>query len=412
MKFMDHQKSAFTIWMAATISLLCLIVALPAKLDSATAGVKENILIGLDAAMSGGIGQSGTAIQRGALLAIEEINQAGGVLGRKLELVVKNHRGIPARGVDNIHDLAGKKNLVAVIGGLHTPVALAELKAIHEHKLIYLGPWAAGTPIVDNGYEPNYVFRVSARDEFAGGFMIKKALERGFRRPGLLLWRTGWGRSNHKAMTAAMAKLKVTPAGVQWFNTSQRKIDREIDSLVKGGADVIMLVANAPEGLTVIKSMAARPAEMRIPIISHWGITGADIIKNDPTAFEKVDLSFLQTYSFFEPPAPERAAKLVKAYCAQFNVCGSLSKIVSPVGTAHAYDLVHILKSAIEATGTIKRDKVRATLENLDRYDGLVRTYNPPFTPIRHDALDATDFRLCRYDPSGAIMPMNRPAVR
>jgi branched-chain amino acid transport system substrate-binding protein len=412
MKFMNSQKPANAAWMATAIFILCLLVSPPAKLEPAQAGENENILIGLDAAMTGRIGQSGTAIKRGALLAIDEINRTGGVLGRKFELTVKNHRGVPARGVDNIHDLAGKKNLVAVMGGLHTPVALAELKAIHERKLIYLGPWAAGTPIVDNGYKPNYVFRVSARDEFAGGFLIEKALERGFKKPGLLLWRTGWGRSNHKAMTAAMTKLNVTHAGVQWFNTSQNDISDEIQQLVKAGADVIMLVANSPEGLTVIKNMAEQPAAKRIPIISHWGITGADIVKEAPKAFAQVDLSFLQTYSFFTPPTPDRAAKLVKAYCAQFKVCGSVSKIVSPVGTAHAYDLVHILKRAIEAAGTIDRDKVRAALEGLDRYDGLVRTYDPPFTPKRHDALDTNDFRLCRYDSSGAIIPMSVFPVR
>jgi branched-chain amino acid transport system substrate-binding protein len=43
------------------------------------------------------------------------------------------------------------KNLVAVVGGLHTPVALAELNKIHEHGIIYLDPWAACTHIVENG---------------------------------------------------------------------------------------------------------------------------------------------------------------------------------------------------------------------------------------------------------------------
>jgi len=412
MKFLRHENSALAVWMATVISLLCLLVALPAKLEAAQTDEKEKILIGLDAAMTGVMAQSGTVIKRGALLAIEELNQAGGVLGRKLELTIKNHRGVPARGVDNIHDLARKKSLVAILGGLHTPVALAELKAIHKHKLIYVGPWAADTPIVENGNKPNYVFRVSAHDELAGGFLIKKALERGSRKPGLQLWRTGWGRLNHKATTAAMTKLNFSPAGLQWFNSSQRDISVEIEQLKKASADVIMLIANAHEGSTLIKNMAARLAATRIPIITHWGITGAEIVKKDQIAFEKVDLTFLQSFSFFKPTAPEKAAKLVKAYCNQFNVCGSVSNIVSPVGTAHAYDPVHILKRAIEAAGTIERDKVRSALEGLGRYDGLVRTYNPPFTPQRHDALDVTDFRLCEYDTSGAILPMNTSVIR
>ena len=363
------------------------------------------IRIGLDAAMTGTAGQSGLAIERGARLAIAEINEAGGLLGRELELVVKNHRGIPARGIDNIEAFAGLANLVAVIGGLHTPVALAEIDSIHRHRIIYLGPWAAGTPIVDNGYQPNYVFRISARDEFVGSFLVKKAVGRGLRKPGLLLWRTGWGRSNYRAIMDALPEHGIHHAGVAWFNTSQRHMAKELQSLLDAGADSILLVANAGEGLAVLRAMAALPPQKRVPILSHWGMTGGDVFSRDPRLFDEVDLTFLQTYSFFTPTAPAKSRKLVDRYCVVFKVCGSLGAIVSPVGTAHAYDLVHILARAIRAAGTIDRKQVRAALERIDRHDGLVRTYAPPFTPDRHDALDKSDFRMSRYTVSGAIVP-------
>lgn len=368
----------------------------------------DPILVGLNACTTGKLGQSGQAIKRGILIAMHEINRAGGVLGRQLKLVEKDNRGMPARGVDNLVDLSRMEDLVAVVGGLNTPVALAQLKAIHKERVIYLGPWAAGTPIVDNGHKPNFVFRVSARDEYAGGFLVRKALERGLDKPGLLLWRTGWGRSNHKAMTAAMARYNMEPAGVEWFNTSQRSMADEIDRLVRAGANAIILVANAPEGLTAIRNMAALPDAKRVPIISHWGITGAEIVQKDPQAFKDVDLTFLQTYSFLEPHSPDIARRVATAYCKHFGACGPVTEIFSPVGTAHAYDLIHLLKRAIEAAGSTERGAVRNALERLDRYDGLVRTYNPPFTPTRHDALDESDFRLSRYDEQGAIIPVGK----
>ncbi|MGI9464004.1 MAG: ABC transporter substrate-binding protein, partial [Aestuariivirgaceae bacterium] len=82
----------------------------------------------------------------------------------------------------------------------------------------------------------------------------------------------------------------------------------------------------------------------------------------------------------------------------------------SPVGTAHAYDLVHLLKKAIEKAGTIDRRAVRTAFEQLERHKGLVRVYDPPFTPARHDALDISDFRLCRYGPDGSIIPVSMAA--
>ena len=111
-------------------------------------------------------------------LAIDEINQSGGVLGKRLSIMPRDHGGISARGIANMNHFAKVKNLVAVMGGLHSPVALSELEIIHNEKCIYLDPWAAASAIVDNGFRPNYVFRVSVRDEYAGTFLVDQALKK------------------------------------------------------------------------------------------------------------------------------------------------------------------------------------------------------------------------------------------
>ena len=129
---------------------------------------QDDIVIGLDADMTLGSAPSGIAIKRGMELAMDEINQKGGLLGKKLSIKVCDHGGISARGIANMIYFSKVKNLVAVMGGFHSPVALSELTTIHNEKLIYLDPWAAATLIVDNGFDPNYVFRVSVRDQHAG----------------------------------------------------------------------------------------------------------------------------------------------------------------------------------------------------------------------------------------------------
>ncbi len=368
-------------------------------------GAAEPIGIGLDADMSSASAQSGEAIRRGIVLAIDEINDAGGVLGRKFELHVRDHRGNPARGIDNIEDLAKIESLVAVVGGIHTPVAMAELKTIHDKKIIYLGAWAAGTPVVDNGFEPNYVFRVSVRDQLAGGFLIAASQKLGFRRFGLILERTGWGRSNEKAMVAAIGKRGLNVSGIEWFNWGVRDMSAAIDRLAASGAEVLLLVANPREGAIVVKNIARLSADKRLPIISHWGITGADFPALVGPALLEVDLRFLQTYSFLAPPYPGPAKKLFAAYTKKFPDVKTPAAIPSPVGVAHAYDLVQMLARAIRKAGATDRAAIRAAMETLGRYQGLVRDYNPPFTAARHDALDATDFRIARYDRTGKIVP-------
>jgi branched-chain amino acid transport system substrate-binding protein len=189
---------------------------------------QDPIIIGLDADMSAVAKEGGISIQRGAEIAIEEINKQGGVLNRPLKLMIKNHRGNPARGIDNIQKFSKIKDLVAVIGGVHTPVALRELPILHQHKMIYLDPWAAGTPIVDNGYKPNFVFRISIRDAEAAKVMIPSARQQGVKSVGLLLERTGWGRSNEKSLTVAAAKNNINIAQIAWFNWGQKEFKSEV----------------------------------------------------------------------------------------------------------------------------------------------------------------------------------------
>lgn len=395
--------------MSSARRLLAVLFAAALICQSAAAqgpAVKLPIAIGLDANLSKrSSNQAGEAVRRGMLIAIEEINEAGGVLGRLLDIVARDNRGIPARGIDNIHELATIDNLVAVFGGLLTPVSLAELPAIHKEKVIYLSPWAAGTHIVDNGYTPNYVFRLSVRDQFAGGFLIEDAVRRGYKRPGLLLWRTGWGRSNHKAISAAAKRQAIQLADVQWFNTGEQDLSPQISALKKAEADVIVLVANAPEAIAAFQALDALEQGERLPVISHWGMTGGRISSAGQNAIRGLDISFLQTFSFFDPPFPIRAKYVQETYCRRFGPCRSAADIAAPVGVAHAYDLVHILKRAIEKAGSTDRAAVRSALEQLPAYTGLVRHYDPPFTSQRHDALDASDFRMARYNDQGIILP-------
>lgn len=369
--------------------------------------IENSLIIGLDADMSSGSAQSGLAIQRGVILALEEINSKGGLQGRSVELIVRDHRGNPDRGVDHIIEFSEMSDVLAVVGGLHTPVALRELETIHKHKMIYLGPWAAGTPVVKNGYDPNYVYRVSVRDEYAGGFLVGQAFDRNLKKLGLLLERTGWGRSNEKAVQDALQVRGLDSAVVEWFNLGETSFDAQISRLDEQGAQCVLLVCNPLEGVVAVKSMASREKTDRLPIISHWGITGGDFAEMTKEFLPQVDLSFLQTHSFIQPRYPERSNRLLEAYRARFEDCETPQDIFSPVGTAHAYEIVMMLEAAVKKANSIDRTRVREALDDLGQYSGVIRDYDPPFRPDYHDALDADDFIMARFGKAGVIEPLD-----
>ncbi|HNW78267.1 MAG TPA: ABC transporter substrate-binding protein, partial [Candidatus Competibacteraceae bacterium] len=246
------------------------------------------------------------------------------------------------------------------------------------------------------------VFRLSLRDSWALQVMIDAAARADRQRIGLLLPNTEWGRSSQRAAQAVVqARSAVQLAGVQWYNWGEASMLEKYQALRVAGADAIILVANDREGALLVREVAALPAEQRLPIFSHWGITGGTFFENTGAAvLAAVDFSVVQTYSFLDARDP--VALHVIAAIRQRGI-DVPRRIEAPVGVAQAYDLVWILARAIDRAGSIERAAVRDALEQVNDYRGLIRYYARPFAPDRHEALALEDVFMARYAADGAI---------
>src|SRR5688572_19523767 len=101
-----------------------LVAGVLAIASSMPVSAQEPIKIGHVAALSGASAQSGEAITRGLAIAIDEINAKGGLLGgRKLELIQRDDESVPPKGVVAARELVSKEKVVAMFGGIDTPVA-------------------------------------------------------------------------------------------------------------------------------------------------------------------------------------------------------------------------------------------------------------------------------------------------
>ncbi|HEU5193985.1 MAG TPA: ABC transporter substrate-binding protein [Methylomirabilota bacterium] len=381
---------------------LLVIVAL-AALAGAPAAQQAPVKVGLAAAVSGGSAASGEAIKRGLSIAIDEVNAKGGVLGgRKLELVVRDDEGNPQKGVTIARELVEREKVVAVFGGLHTTVALAQVPVWHELNTPYVGTWAAGTNITRNGKKPNFVFRVSVNDDEVDKYLVRYAAEQLKKgKPGLLLENTAWGQSNEAGLTKWFGERNVKPVGIEKFNWNDPDMSPQLLRLKQGGADVVMLVANAPEGAQVVKSKAKVAWE--VPIVSHWGISGGRFAELTGELSDGV--VFVQTYSFFGKQNP-RGDAVLKALKDKYGVKGP-EDVTAPVGTANAYDALHLVALAIEQAKAADGAKVRDALEELKaEYAGLIKTYKRPFTSEQHDALTERDYILVVWK-GGKIVPVH-----
>jgi branched-chain amino acid transport system substrate-binding protein len=386
-------------------AVAALSMALSLLTGTAHAAPTRPVLLGIDGEFGLDNSTSAQAVELGMRAAIAEINAAGGVLhGRPLELVVKDHRSIPARGIRNIQEFAAMPDLVAVFGGRFSPVVIEELPTLRATRTLFMAPWSSADVIVDNDMRPNYVFRLSLRDSLAIPRLLQAARRRGLQRIGLLLTNTSWGRSNAEAATRAaehMPAMKIV--GTSWYNWRDTSLVDKYQQLRAAGAQAILLVANDDEAAILVREVAALPKEQRLPILSHWGVTGGDFAAQAGPALQQVDLSVIQTFSFFR--ADRARVRRFLDSAAQVSKVRRIEDIKSPVGAAHAYDLTHLLALAIGRAGSTDRKAVRDALERLGTVRGLVKTYAPPFTPARHEALGPEQLLLARYRADGVLVP-------
>ena len=150
----------------------------------------------------------------------------------------------------------------------------------------------------------------------------------------LLLENTGWGRGNYKSINSALKKEGIKPVTVQWFNWGEPNFYKQIFEIKASEAEVIILVANSPEGKTFIKNMKKR--RVSIPILSHWGIKGGNFGWELKEELQEIDLEVLQTFSFINAKN-DKTRSFLKKYFKYFRLYNE-DNIIAPVGTAHAHN--------------------------------------------------------------------------
>ncbi len=368
---------------------------------------------------------SGQSIRQGILTALSEVNNT--IQGYKIKLVIKDHHGSSPRSKKHLLEYLADSRALVVFSGLHSPPLLSNLRFINESHILVLDPWAAAAPITRYPNGLNWIFRLSIDDSKAGFVITEHAVKVDrFRKPFLLLEQTGWGKSNHVTMIAALKQLECPAVGVKWFNwniglNTAKNIIRKIKS---SGADCILLVANAPEGKIFAKAMIALDKDKRLPIYSHWGITGGDFpVVIGSHLRSELDLKFIQTsFSFISTETNDNSehpiAKQVLGMAMRLfpEEIQKASDIKAPTGFIHAYDLTKLLISAmsqVELSGNIEEDRaaIRTSLENIKGpIQGLIKAYSSPFSEYSrqnedaHEALDISDYKMAVYGLDNEIL--------
>lgn len=383
-------------------SLLSAVSAAVVCFASAPALADDPIKIGFIGSLSGPSSKSGEAITRGLTIAIDEINASGGLLGRKLTLLRRDDEANPGKGLIAARELVQREKVAVLFGGLQTPVSLAIVPFVNQVKVPFVGPWAAGTPVTKNGAKENYVFRVSAVDELVDVALVERAVKvHGAKKPGMILINNPWGESNEKGLKAALKAKGMEYAGIEKVEASDVDVVPQLTRLKEAGADALFMVANVGPSAQVIKSL--HRMNWDVPIVSHWGPAGGRFTELAGPWSEKVEM--IQTFTFSGNDSPKAAAMLEKLK-KRFPEIKTAADVTPAVGIANAYDAMHLTALAIKNAGSTKGPDIRQGFYAIDKHEGLIKTYEKPFTPEVHDALGPNDYVFTRFI-KGEIIPIS-----
>ncbi|MGZ5157056.1 MAG: ABC transporter substrate-binding protein [Caldimonas sp.] len=355
---------------------------------AATAGLTfaaDPIKIGVDGPFTGGSSSMGVSMRDGVRLAVEEINKAGGVLGRPIQLVERDDEAKNERGVQIAQELINKEKVVALVGYINTGVALASERFFQEAKIPVMNNVATGS-IVTHQFDDqpeNYIFRNAAHDSIQAPMVVEEAItRRGYKKVAILADSTNYGQLGREDLEKALALKGVKAVAVEKFNIKDVDMTAQLLKAKEAGAEVVLTYGIGPELAQIANGMTK--LGWKVPMIGSWTLSMANFIDNAGPGGEgaRMPQTFIQ-----EPTTPKRQSFIV-SYLKTFNPKNS--RIDSPVSAAQGYDSVYLLAAAIKQAGSTEGPKIKAALEDLKTpVDGVVTTYRKPFTKTDHEAITA-----------------------
>jgi len=354
------------------------------------ASAADPIKIGLSAAFSGPNAAAGQAMQRGADLALEEINAAGGVLGRQLALVIRDNEHKLDRGVAQTRELIEREGCAAILGSQGSFIGLAVIDTIHELKVPWFGLSVGGVGIVENKRSPNYMFRVATNDRDVAKFLVNYGLDKvGGKKFAILNEDTGWGVPAIADLQAALKEKGLEPASADKMKVGDSDFTPQMLRAKNAGADTVLSFSNAVEMANALK--AGNKIGFKPKVISAWGLANPTFPSLAGPLGDGVMV--MQTFTFVQNKKP-KAVALFKRLGDKYKDVKDEMEVPFPSFLGNSYDATHMIALAIKKVGGAEGPKLHAALENLGSYDGLVKSYNNPFSVSQHEALGPSDYSM------------------
>ncbi len=327
---------------------------------AAPAGAADPIVIGLVDEVTGPQAEAGVLTAHGARLAVEEINAAGGILGRQVVLQIEDNQSTNPGTVLAYSKLVSQK-VAAVLGPLRSTQVQAASPTIAKAKI----------PAVIGGSDPSltrvnnpWIFRARPNDLYSSRVMAEFGVKELKGRKWAIIHSTDtFGTGGKNALVDALKAQGIEPVLIQGYTNNQQDFTPIVLAIKKSGADVIgSYMTNSPD--VAIFARQLRQLGIAIPWVGSTSIV-------TETAIRLAEEALWGTYgvSDFVVEANDESRRFAAAFRKKHGFEPDLY-------SAWCYGGMYLLKHAIEVAGTTDAEAVRKAMLAIRGLKGVEGTYN------------------------------------
>ncbi|HWI53450.1 MAG TPA: ABC transporter substrate-binding protein [Symbiobacteriaceae bacterium] len=366
-------KRAAVFGLVALLSVGLLAACGGTKKTEQPAAETKPLKIGAVFILSGGNAGYGLAQKPGVELAVAEINKAGGIGGRQIQVTFEDSQGKTEEAVNAVRKLIDKDEVLAIIGPTLSGEMSSAGKVAQEAAVPILGVSTTANGITDIG---KYVFRNSLPEAGVLPYTVKAAKEKYSLKKVAVLWAANdqFSVSGYNTFKDELKKQSIEVAVEASFNTGDQEFGAQITKVLAAKPDALVVSSLYQEAALFM--VQARKAGYTGPIIGGNGFNSPKLAE---IAKESAEGSIVGS-----PWYGGRDDAKVKAFVAAYTA--KTGKAPDQFA-AQAYDGMMLIAEAIRRGGA-NRDKIRDALAGIKNYQGVTGQFafdanrNPVMTPF------------------------------
>jgi len=322
----------------------------------------EPIKIGQITPLTGGAALDGQHVSNGAQLAVDEINAAGGVLGRPIELIVEDGKADPTESINAAEKLLTRDEVNVLLGCWASSATLAVIPVVEEYEIPFVVEISTNSSITQQGVP--WVFRTSSNEalnsQFLGGTAVNKL---GFSKIAYLAVNNDWGRGAAENYTNIIEQEGGEVVLTEFSDASEVNFYAILNRVAASGADGMVVTHSLSTMSNIFRQM--REIELDIPVLLTGGYTleaMGEAAGGDLSIYDGV-------YALgYTVPAAIGVMDNVTAFVENYQAAYPEDPISR--GSANGYDAIYVIAEAIRIAGNTEPAAIRDALEQVS-YEGV-----------------------------------------